>query len=245
MQDTAVKAGTPAPAVSAQPSAPASIAPAVQKRSRSPFYRALEFCASLRITVVLFVLAFLLVFFGTWAQVDASIWTVVKTYFRWWFVWIPFKVLVFRTVDIPENFGIPFPGGWTIGALLLTNLLAAHAMRFKLSWRRSGILILHLGLIVMMLGEFFTGVFAIEGRMSIMVGARSDVVESSRDYELAVVQRQGSNDEEVLVPGSFLRNGSLISDPALPFDVQVDRYMINSDIRRVTNADKNPATTGL
>src|SRR5947209_6482177 len=100
MQDTAVKAGAPAPVVSVQPSVPAAAEPALQKRPRGPFYRALEFCASLRITVVLFVLAFLLVFFGTWAQVDASIWTVVKTYFRWWFVWIPFKVLVFRTIDI-------------------------------------------------------------------------------------------------------------------------------------------------
>src|SRR5207237_7069133 len=100
-----------------QPAAPVPAAPAAQKRPRSLPYRVLEFCASLRVTVVLFVLAFILVFFGTWAQVDASIWTVVKTYFRWWFVWIPFKVLAFRTIDIPESYGIPFPGGWTLGAL--------------------------------------------------------------------------------------------------------------------------------
>src|SRR5438270_13988928 len=100
-------------------------APSIEKPARGLPYKILQFCASLRVTVVLFVLSFILVFYGTWAQVDASIWTVVKQYFRWWYAWIPLKTILFRTVDIPENYAIPFPGGWTLGALLLVNLLAA------------------------------------------------------------------------------------------------------------------------
>ncbi len=220
--------------------------PRSQRRTRGPLYKVLEFCASLRITVILFVLAFILVFYGTWAQVDAGIWTVVKQYFRWWYAFIPFKILLFRQVDIPENYGIPFPGGWTLGALLLINLLAAHAIRFKLTWKRSGIMILHAGLIVMMLGEFFTGVFAVEGRMTIVEGYKGNFVESDRHYELALVDRSDpKNDFEIQVPLSLLKEGKTVSDADLPFDIELVRYMVNATVRPPEEADKNVATEGV
>ena len=50
-----------------------------------------------------------------------------------------------------------FPGGYTIGGLLLLNLVAAHVYRFKFEWKKSGILLTHLGLIVLLVGELLTG----------------------------------------------------------------------------------------
>src|SRR5262245_16814377 len=83
---------------------------AVKPRPKSLGYawRALQALASLRLTVVLFALSLVLVFYGTWAQVDAGIWTVVSNYFRSALVWIPLRVILLRTVDIPG--AIPFPG---------------------------------------------------------------------------------------------------------------------------------------
>ena len=52
-----------------------------------------------------------------------------------------------KTWEVPGSF--PFPGGYTIGTALLVNLLAAHAVRFKLAWRRTGILMIHSGIVVM------------------------------------------------------------------------------------------------
>src|SRR5262249_15020493 len=54
---------------------------------------------------------------------------VVKRYFRSYIVWIPFQIFFPRT--IPVGGGFPFPGGWLLGTLLLVNLLAAHAVRFR------------------------------------------------------------------------------------------------------------------
>src|SRR5262249_2124733 len=104
--------------------------------------------ASLRLTVVLFALGIFLVFAGTVAQIDAGIWTTVSKYFRSFYVWIPFGIFFPRTAtgDFVVRGGFPFPGGWLIGAVLLVNLLAAHAVRFKMTWQRSGILILHAGM---------------------------------------------------------------------------------------------------
>src|SRR5689334_13228688 len=124
--------------------APETPRPRVRKPETLPL-RALKALASLRLTVILFVLSILLVFCGTLAQVDAGIWTVVNHYFRAFYVWIPLQVfshfgaVFFRFLGFPTDAhlsgGFPFPGGWTIGTLLLINLLAAHLIRFKLTWK--------------------------------------------------------------------------------------------------------------
>jgi hypothetical protein len=78
--------------------------------------------ASLKFTVALFVFSLLLVLFGTLAQIDLGVWTVVHKYFRSFIVWVPFQLPVPRYIHIGGGF--PFPGGYTVGGLLLVNLLA-------------------------------------------------------------------------------------------------------------------------
>ena len=63
--------------------------------------------ASLRPTVFLFALAFLLVFVGTLAQKYAVIWTVVNTYLRTPYVWVPLQVFFPCAITFPG--GLPFP----------------------------------------------------------------------------------------------------------------------------------------
>src|SRR5262249_49122343 len=84
--------------------------------------------ASLRVTVFLFVLSFILVFAGTLAQIDQGIFTTVNEYFRTLWVWIPYQLFVEfgqvffgvpRTASVAGSF--PFPGGWLLGGLLLVN----------------------------------------------------------------------------------------------------------------------------
>lgn len=245
MNPTAIQAATPtAPQPPAPSASPPDVVPSLKKH-KGICYKMLEVCASLRVTVVLFLLSFILVFYGTWAQVDAGIWTVVNEYFRWFWVWIPTEIIFLRTFE--SDLLLLFPGGWTLGFLLLVNLLAAHAIRFKVSWQRSGILLIHSGLVLMMLGEFVTGVFAIEGRMTIAENNSSNFVEDDRKKELAIVDPSNPKvDDEVVIPNSFLSKGGLIRHAELPFDVEIDHYMINSDLR---GADRhqgaNPATAGL
>src|SRR5260370_25041757 len=209
--------------------------------------------ASLRLTVVMFVLAIALVFMGTLAQVDEGIFTVLTKYFRTGIAWIPFRALVgvgqgFMGVspDAQVSGRLRFPGGWLIGGVLLLNLLAAHALRFKLTWKRSGILIIHAGIVLMMLGELATGLFAVEGRMPIPQGWTVNFVEDHRAIELAVVQHvDAKTDDVVAIPGSMIRKGELIRDEALPFDVKVIRYMPNSEIKKQpVSAGENLATAG-
>lgn len=125
----------------------------------------LEALASLRLTVVLFALTIALVFVGTLAQVDHDIWYVVRTgYFRVWFAWFEFQafdrlVLMFTKGEAqPISGGFWFPGGLLLGSLMFANLLAAHAIRFKVAARGSR---LTLGLIALAAGVAATvGVIA-------------------------------------------------------------------------------------
>jgi ABC-type transport system involved in cytochrome c biogenesis permease subunit len=96
--------------------------------------------ASLRLTVVLFALSIFLIFTGTLAQKDHDVWYVVNdTYFRTWFSWIEFVTferlvqIFFKDVKWGLGGGFYFLGGNLIGALLLVNLGAAHAVRFRIA----------------------------------------------------------------------------------------------------------------
>ena len=93
----------------------------------------LEALASLRLTVILLLLSMLLIFAGTWAQLEKGIWTVLEDYFRCWIAHVDYLGPVF------------LPGGYLVGGAMLINLIAAHYVRFKLSWRRSGVILIHAG----------------------------------------------------------------------------------------------------
>lgn len=126
--------------------------------------------ASLKLTVALFALSIVLIFVGTLAQVDKDIWEVIGLYFRCWFAWVPFQVLVPPSFVIADEVrdaqdkllettywfmglfplgswkgdnipgGFWFPGGKLIGLLLAANLLSAHLIRFKAEARGARLL---------------------------------------------------------------------------------------------------------
>jgi len=241
MSETSVQT-SPAPAAAVGVTAEPGLLQAPRPRSRKTLVRrVLEGLASLKLTVVLLALAIVLVFCGTLAQVYHGIWVVVKVYFRSFYVWIPLQIFFPRDVQLPKIFGIPlgfpFLGGWALGVLLLINLLAA----------RTGILLIHAGLIVLMMSELITGLFAGEGNMPIATGASTNYIERNEHMELAVVEPIDNEKEAVTsVPSSILRKGGLIQNKDLPFDVRVVQYMPNTkDVATPPVGYANPATAGL
>ena len=206
--------------------------------------RALRAVGSLKLTVVLLVLAIWVVFCGTLAQVDDGVWSAVKTYFRSLYIAIPFQIFFPRSWSVPGRF--PFPGGWLIGGILVVNLLAAHAVRFTWSWKKSALLMSHAGLIVLFLSEFITGLFAVAGNMGIDVNGSSNYIEPSQEVELAFVDPSDPTDDEVTaVPESFLRRKGVIRHSLLPVDLRVDRYFVNSKLVTAPPHEvSNPATAG-
>ena len=201
--------------------------------------------ASLRLTVVLLFLGLSLVFFGTLAQVNGGIWQTVSMYFRSFIVWVPFDIFtVFSSSrgDTPVWGGFPFPGGWTIGFLLMANLLSAHALRFRI---RVGVLTLHAGLIILLLSEFITGMYAVEMRMDIDEGSSANFAFDIREAELAIIDvSDPDKNHVVIIPQSILRAGELIEHDLLPFDILVESFYENSSILRRKPGGQSRATFG-
>lgn len=194
--------------------------------------RMLKFWASPRLTVWLLAALMFLVFAGTWAQIDMGIWATLKMYFRSAFVLIPLQIFLPRAWNVPG--AIPFPGGFLLGTLLFVNLVAAHVLRFKFTKKRAGLLLIHFALMLLFLGEFVTALFAKESNMTIDEGQTVSYTEDTRTVELAVIDPSDPQaDRVVVIPESRLMHKGLISDPLLPFEIQVDDYYLNSDLVNV------------
>ncbi len=179
-------------------------------------------------------MSIVLVYAGTWAQVDTGIWTVQKVYFHSLWVWIDFQTLLPRPQPgqpgIPGGF--PFLGGYAIGGLMLINLLAAHTVRFKFTLKRSGIILIHLGLILLIVGELLTSLLAVESQMMIDEGATAVYSADTRYGELAVIDPNASPEKDLVVtfPEAQLQPGATIRHPLVPFEIKVDDYYSNSQI---------------
>jgi ABC-type transport system involved in cytochrome c biogenesis permease subunit len=213
----------------------------------------LRLAGSLWVTVIVFSLALVLVFFGTLAQVEMGIWTVVQKYFRsQGIVWLPLKLLAhvpgLDTIPALRNleWQIPFPGGWLLGWILLINFLAALLVQFRLGWRWFGVWVLHAGVIVLMLGELITGLAAIEASMTLQVGERSNFLEHALRWEIAFRRTDRSDAEEtVVIPHRYwlipdLQAPVRISHAELPADVEILAAWKNSafEILRETDASQ-------
>ena len=357
----------------------------MKQEEANPLSTALAALASLRLTVVLFALAIFLVFVGTLAQVDHDIWFVVEhSYFRVWVASVEWQALV-RLVEMftkaeakPVEGVFPFPGGKLIGTLMMANLLAAHAVRFRVSasgnrlayggavlllgvaatvwtvvsgvddaiesqlspafynvlwqslraslaavgvvgaywavkrygqvraaewwfafgvdaallltaawlfanpsvriddaglrilwqlakggaaagvllWgcvllfnKRAGIVLLHAGIGLLMVGELLTDLTADEAQMRIAEGETASHTYDIRKTELALVRSEGDVDRVTVVPERILaqsaNEGQKITHPDLPFDLRVSEFYINSNLERAdTTEQSNPATQG-
>jgi len=195
------------------------------------FLKVLRTFASLQLTVILLAFALVLVFVGTLAQRNMDIYAAQKMFFRSWFI-------------IP-----PIPGGFTLGLLLLVNLIAAQITRFKITWAHSGIFITHIGLIVLLLGELVTTFFAVESQMTLDTGQTKNYAESYRDPELAITwaSAEPGLDNVIAVPTGMLQNRHTIAHPPLPFTIRVERWFGNSQILGPMQAGtrKPQATQGL
>ena len=183
--------------------------------------KAIDLITSLKLTIICLAAAMVLIFAGTLAQVHHGITIVQERYFQGLFVWWP-----------PDAHGFKFPvfpGGHLIGGVLLINLIAAHAKRFRRSWSKLGIHLTHAGLIVMLAGGLMTDLFAVESHMRMERGETKNYSEHPRLMELAVIDTSDSElDQVTAIPEALLRKGGAIEHPSLPFRVVVRHFFQNS-----------------
>jgi len=201
--------------------------------------RAWDALTSLKLTLVCLALLMVLVVACTLAQVELGTFGAVSVYIRSFLVWWPVPG---TAAKLPV-----FPGGGLVGLVLTLNLVAAQAKRMELSWRKTGLWIVHAGLILLFVGEFVTGAFQVETQLSIEEGQTLSYVESPRRMELALVDTTDPAHDEVYgIPESRLAASKVIEVAGTPISIRVKGFFQNAELtRREQGQGASPADRGV
>lgn len=164
-----------------------------------------------------------LTYISTLAQKTADPYTVQTRMFETFF---------FRQ----DLFGkIPFylPGGLLLLSILFVNLLVGGMIRLRRTWSRVGVMVIHIGIATLLLGNLVEYVGATKGHMAIFEGESSDEFESYFQWEVAILESMQDGTERAhVIPGEhFIEVGSLetatFSSAAVPFTLELSGFLPN------------------
>lgn len=196
--------------------------------------------SSLKLTVACLVLGCVLVFWGTLAQVHLGLYKAQNEFFRSFLIfWQPAG----GGLEIPV-----FPGGYLLGTVLLINLLAAHLRFYQPGKRKIGIMLIHLGIVLLLVGQMLTDALSQESALHLRIGQTKNFSEAQRDYELAITDTTDRNAEKVVaIPAGLLARDGQAPDGMLPFGVRVKAFYANSDLagKPESGLQPVPQTAGL
>lgn len=198
-----------------------------------------KFLTSFELTIVSLALLMALVFLCTLAQVHLGTLGAVNAYMRSWIVWWQ-----------PQAGGLSlpvFPGGTLVGLILVLNLIASTIKRLAFTWQKAGLWIVHLGLILLIAGEFATGAFQVDTQMAIEVGQTVNYIESTRGRELAVIDTTNpAYDDVYSIPESTLAREGTVAIPGTPLSIRVKRFFPNATLSAIGPGDPpSMATAGV
>lgn len=185
--------------------------------------------SSLKLSVVLLVLLALLTWLGTLYQVDHGLFEAQGKYFD--SLWLVHEVPIGDST-VP----LPLPGGMLVMGVLFVNLMIGGILRLRRGWATAGVLVTHLGIVLLLVAGMIKTVYAVDGHVTLFEGQRSDRFESYYRYELVVHEESGDGTlkEHVAPQEAFEEargaNPVRIASPALPFDVEVRHYSRNSRV---------------
>lgn len=221
-------------------SGPAATTPASQDSPFDAFLTHLiNFFTSLKLTVVCLALGMVLVFLGTLAQVDLGLYKAQNEFFR-----------SFVAFWGPPGAGwkIPLPGGYTVGGVLVINLVASQYRRFEFSKDKAGLWMVHFGLILLLLGQLGTDLLSRESVMHLREGDTKNYSEADRQAELAMIDTTEPDlDKVVAIPQGLLMRKEEIQHRELPFGVRIKKFYANSIVedRPANDTSAPPVTQGI
>ena len=100
--------------------------------------------------------------------------------------------------------------------------------------KRAGIVILHFGIFLLLFSELITGLFQVEGNLSIQEGKTVSYVDISRSFELALSEpgKPDGVETSIVIPDNYLKKeGEWQSVDGVPFEFKVHNWYENSTIK--------------
>lgn len=183
-----------------------------------------RFFTSFKLATVVLIFMTLVTLLGTLGQVEHGLHAAKEKYFHsFWF--------------FDKIFGIPvlLPGGLLLMILLFTNMTLGAIVKVKKRWKGVGMLISHIGMLMLLAGGFVTWAFSTDGYMALYSGMSSNRVESYREWQLEIVplSKEGVAEKAWIYPAGYLETmmpdeQRVIHAESLPFDVVINGYAKNA-----------------
>lgn len=162
--------------------------------------------ASIRLTVACLFWLTVLTFWGTVYQVDHGIYAAQERFFDSFVFFAGF---------------VPFPGGMLTMGLLFLNLMFSFFVHYQAGWRMPGLMLIHIGLIMMLLGGFFTKVTGIEATVSLFEGEGRNAAVSRTEWEISLSNELHAVQQYQAVDISDLRKRRKFSFPGTELSFKV------------------------
>lgn len=198
---------------------------------QDPIFR---FFSSLKLTVTLLCLSIVLVFFGTLDQVNLGINIAQAQYFESFIAYTPAPALLkmLGTHQFDHELAkilVPIPGGFTLGALLLINLICAHFRHFRSSSKQLGIILTHGGVFLLIVSGFLTAFVQEEYQMWIDEGGQSNYAENYYSNEIVLIDKSAKDYDEVTsIPQALMKSGASFDLAEKPFTITIKEFYRNA-----------------
>lgn len=181
----------------------------------------LDVLSSLKVTVVCLALLMVLVLWGTLHQVEYGLWAAQQRFFYSWIFFL---------------FGvIPLPGAQLVMAVLFVNLLAATVRRIPFGVPYTGLVLIHVGLLLLLTGGWWTHRFAQEAFLALQENETSNVAASYRDWEIALWKGSGPAREVVAIDVERVPTDQALSLENPAVQLRIETYHPNA--RAFTSED--------
>lgn len=167
-----------------------------------------------------FVMAYIIA--GTVAQKYIGLYEATKVFFAAPVIWL---------------YGFPLPGFPILLAIITINI--SCKLIFKSPWRvqNAGVIITHIGVLVLLVGGLFTALFSSEGYIAIGEGEQKSIVSDYHMREFAVTD--GENKTLHQIKHDQLHIGDVKQFQDIPFSIKVLNHCVNCKIIGREDATEN------
>ncbi|MFN6302451.1 MAG: cytochrome c biogenesis protein CcsA [Planctomycetota bacterium] len=172
---------------------------------------------------------------GTWAIAFPPKQSIVLI--TLWVLFLAFLGIATFLFLTGDKYRIPDPGlriVWQLSKSLIVSsvMLAGLILMFG---ARGGNVLIHLGVGLLMLGQFVFGDRQAEERISLYEGERTSVAVQTDIVELAVIDSSQTEKNRIVAFDdplilNSIANKKPLSDESLPFEIRIENWMPNSDI---------------
>jgi len=190
----------------------------------------IKFLSSSKITVACLFLLFILTFWGTIAQVQQGLYAAQDRFFNSFFF-------------LAAGF-IPFPGAQLVLWVFFVNLICSMVLTFKKysQWQNSGLLVIHLGLILYFIAAFMIFHVSRESNVHLAEGQATNVSVSYQDWEIAYWKDDGKVRQVTAFDTRDFKPGVQIPFKDNNFTLTVNKFYLNSDAFGAPAVNKDNTT---